>query len=167
MGSFRQLVSEDQLSRSGLVDIGQPHARTTEAAPQRLLAACIWLLRPRTIVTRWCPECGHFSLPTVPMGVTCRIRFSSNSSFFLPASCLASVVVTPGDGTNRCQHSQTPETTDCLRLYEGVPSVPTALSYTQGETVSGFPTAATALSEDRDSPVSDATMRDGVMSCSV
>lgn len=75
--------------------------------------------------------------------------------------------MTPRDGANRYQHSPTPETTDRLRVYEGVPSVPTALSYTQGETVSGFPTAATTLSEDSDSPVSDATMRDGVMSCSV
>lgn len=75
--------------------------------------------------------------------------------------------MTPGDGANRYQHSQTPETTDGLRLYEGVPSVPTALSYTHDETISGFAAAATALSEDSDSPVSDATMRDGVMSCSV
>lgn len=53
---------------------------------------------------------------------------------------------------------------DCMK---GSPLSPLHSVIHKVKPLSGFPTAATALSEDSDSPVSDATMRDDVMSCSV
>lgn len=75
--------------------------------------------------------------------------------------------MTPGDGVDHCQHSQTPETThryvdDCIK---GSALSPLHSVAHKGETVGGFHTTATKMSDSSDNTVSDTTMRDCVMSC--